>query len=146
MKQLPFLTLALIMASVGVALSSAFGTDENVLKALLFAAPDGAGLEEIEAGQVWRLVTPIFVHFGLLHLLFNMMWTWDLGREIEARKGPWFLGGFVVVVGVAGTWRNISPADLRLAECRGSSTACWRISGCESASTPKLATYCTNTT
>jgi rhomboid protease GlpG len=102
MKQLPFLTLALIMASVGVALSSSFGTDENVLKALLFAAPDGAGLEEIEAGQVWRLVTPIFIHFGLLHLLFNMMWTLDLGREIEARKGPWFLGGFVVVVGVAG--------------------------------------------
>ena len=67
MKQLPFLTLALIIASVGVALSSSFGADENTLKALFFATPGAAGLEEIEAGQVWRLVTPIFIHFGLLH-------------------------------------------------------------------------------
>ena len=102
MKQLPFLTLTLIVVSVVVALTSSFGNSEEALKSLFIAAPSHAGLGDIEAGEVWRLVTPIFIHFGPLHLLFNMMWIWDLGREIEARKGRWFLAGFVVAIGVAG--------------------------------------------
>jgi GlpG protein len=58
-------------------------------------------LPEIRHGQVWRLFSPMFLHFGILHILFNMLWLRDLGSLVEARKGVWFLLGFVAASGVA---------------------------------------------
>jgi membrane associated rhomboid family serine protease len=50
--------------------------------------------------QPWRLLTPVLVHFGFLHILFNALWLRDLGRVIEARHGTLYLGSFVLVSGV----------------------------------------------
>ncbi|MCF7851853.1 MAG: rhomboid family intramembrane serine protease [Simkaniaceae bacterium] len=44
---------------------------------------------DILHGQVWRLFTPIILHGGFLHILFNMMWVWLLGKQIEERLGKW---------------------------------------------------------
>lgn len=40
-----------------------------------------------ERGQYWRLLTPTFLHFGLLHLIFNSLWIWEFGRRIELIAG-----------------------------------------------------------
>lgn len=45
--------------------------------------------------EPWRLVTTIFPHGGVIHLLFNLLWIWMLGRMIEARIGT---GGMLVLV------------------------------------------------
>lgn len=36
---------------------------------------------------VWRWITPIFLHFSLVHLVFNLMWWGLLGHQIERRMG-----------------------------------------------------------
>lgn len=37
----------------------------------------------IVAGQVWRLVTPLFVHIGIVHLAFNSYAIYAIGPQIE---------------------------------------------------------------
>jgi GlpG protein len=54
-------------------------------------------LDTLRHGEVWRLITPIFLHFNLLHLLFNLFWTRDLGGMIELRRGTWRLLGIVLI-------------------------------------------------
>ncbi len=43
------------------------------------------GFTKIKKGEVYRIISPIFLHGGFLHILFNMLWLWVLGRQIEER-------------------------------------------------------------
>jgi GlpG protein len=97
-RQAP-LTTALIVISVVVGFLTKVNSEPNEITPYLLisqSAPKAAAafdeqLPEIRQGQVWRLVTPIFVHFGGLHLFFNMYWLYVLGGMIEMRKGTWQL-------------------------------------------------------
>ncbi len=60
----------------------------------------GAHLQLVFGGEVWRLLTPIFLHFGLLHLLFNGLWIYQLGSAVETAESSTFLVQLVVAVGV----------------------------------------------
>lgn len=62
-----------------LAVLQAFGVDTKVQQGPLF--------EQIQQGQVWRLVTPVFLHVDLFHILFNMLWLVVLGNQIEYRIG-----------------------------------------------------------
>lgn len=53
--------------------------------------------QTLEAGQWWRLFSPMLVHFGLLHLAMNALWYWELGRRIEARQGAMMLLGLTLL-------------------------------------------------
>lgn len=47
------------------------------------ASGEGPFLQKVREGEVWRLFTPCLLHRDLLHILFNMIWVWILGRPIE---------------------------------------------------------------
>ncbi len=63
-------------------------------------AGDGSLLALLAAGQWWRLVTPIFIHFGVAHLLFNVAVVVEFGRRIEYGGGSWLLLGLTLIVAV----------------------------------------------
>lgn len=64
-----------------------------------FGMTSGASLA---AGQWWTLVTAIYLHGGLLHILFNLLWIRQLGPAVEELYGPSRLAVIFTVAGVAG--------------------------------------------
>jgi len=97
------LTLGLMAISIVVFFLSKFGNDPRRVIGLFITefnahGPLGRVLPEVMHGQVWRLVTPIFVHFDPLHILFNMLWLRDLGSMIEGRQSSWQLALLVGVI------------------------------------------------
>lgn len=56
--------------------------------------------EKIQQGQLWRLVTPAFLHADIFHLLFNMIWLVILGKQIERRIGMWRYLFFIIIAAV----------------------------------------------
>ncbi len=77
-------------------------------------------------GEIWRLISPALLHGNFLHILFNMLWLWLLGVQVERRigalrylflsliigvtaniaqylmSGPFFLGYSGIIAGLAG--------------------------------------------
>ena len=67
----------------------------------------------IAAGQWWRLVTPMFIHVNLPHILVNMYSLWIIGPYVERLYGSakftvfWVLTG---VAGVVGSYLTVRPS------------------------------------
>lgn len=104
------LVFVLIGISVVVSLLTGLGEERSgTMQQLLFSQPDVAqnvpvfpdnGFEQILQGQIWRLITPIFIHFGLLHIIFNMLVLYVFGSQIEDRRGTARFGLFVLLIAV----------------------------------------------
>jgi len=117
------LTIILIVLSVVVTFWIDFGADGQRLLKLTFMGvpgvqiapilgPENAAVHQMQertrtqqlaalkSGELWRLITPIFIHFSWLHLIFNMYALYSLGGLIESRRGPIWLLVFVIVTGI----------------------------------------------
>lgn len=102
------LTYLLIFICAGVFIATSLGENFEPVHLLWFSEHSHHGqfwrriidLPELREGQVWRLLTPIFIHMSLLHLVFNLMWLADLGSMIEGRQSTGLLSWLVLVLGV----------------------------------------------
>ncbi|TCK09605.1 rhomboid family intramembrane serine protease [Marinobacterium mangrovicola] len=102
-------TLALIGLSVLATLLISFGANDSWMARLTFTnyLVDGHSLRYdsilgmLSSGQWWRLVTPIFLHFSVLHILFNLLWVWVVGQRVELLQGGKALVALTLVSGVA---------------------------------------------
>jgi membrane associated rhomboid family serine protease len=50
--------------------------------------------------QIWRLASYMFLHAGIMHILFNMLALWMFGTELEHRWGTRYFLKFYFVTGV----------------------------------------------
>ncbi|SHL87517.1 rhomboid family intramembrane serine protease [Vreelandella subglaciescola] len=105
-KRVP-VTAAMVALSVAVfALISVFG---DWLIVSLTIVPVGISGDELvfgslsqtlASGQIWRLLSPAFLHFGWTHLIFNLMWVWYFGRQVETLQGSRWMLTLLLVAGV----------------------------------------------
>jgi GlpG protein len=104
-------TLVLLGVSGAVAVWTQFGHDLQPVAAHWFVVdrtlppgdPQATLTAALARGEVWRLATPMFLHFGGWHLAGNMLLLFQLGLVIESRRGSWRMAGLVLVGAVAST-------------------------------------------
>ena len=88
------LTLVVIIACLAIYALDAIGLP--IFDELAFHPT----LAQFTDWQAWRYVTPAFIHFSVVHLVFNLLWWWYLGGQIEQRLGSGKLF-ILLIVGAA---------------------------------------------
>lgn len=84
-QRIPVITLSLIAITVVVYMILTLnGGSQNTQVLLRYGAKDSGLIWE---GQYWRLITPIFLHAGLTHLILNAFSLFQLGSLIEFMYG-----------------------------------------------------------
>lgn len=97
-------SIGLIAVSVLVAIVTQCGMTRNDVLMQLLIAPNDASWPAIWRAEPWRLLTPVILHFGVLHLGFNCLMLRDLGPPIESRIG---VGRFFVLIALVAAPANV---------------------------------------
>ncbi|HBV85699.1 MAG TPA: rhomboid family intramembrane serine protease [Desulfosporosinus sp.] len=80
----------------------------------------------IQAGEVWRFFTSMFIHIGLMHLIFNLYALWSLGPFMEERFGRW---RFILIYSLSGLGGSIASFYFSPALSAGASGAIFGLLG-----------------
>ena len=95
-------TLLLVLVCLLVAAMSLLGSEPGRVSFLFYplVASDGllALASDLDSPTVLlRTLTPMFLHFGELHLVFNMLWLWYFGKQLEAIQPTWVFLSLVIL-------------------------------------------------
>lgn len=100
LRSQPVVTYSLIALCVLVAIVTNLGQSDRYLHYLWIVDKyDDRGFA-IWKTQFWRFITPVFIHYSVMHIVFNMLCLKELGELIESKKSPRFLFGLVMVLAV----------------------------------------------
>ncbi|MDE1211358.1 rhomboid family intramembrane serine protease GlpG [Vibrio aestuarianus] len=80
------LTLGIMSVCLVIFTLQQFGLANEVFSALHFPAVTG------QQWQIWRWFSHALLHFSVLHIVFNLLWWWQLGGDIEKKLGSFKLG------------------------------------------------------
>jgi len=99
-KKIP-LVLLLLVASLLLTLGIDFGQNIELRRLLSITDFDYVGRyntlnQSFESLQLWRFISPIFMHFSIIHLIFNGLWIWVIGTVIEQQQKSLVLLGIVI--------------------------------------------------
>lgn len=118
-----FTVFVYILQMLGTALigDSSYGID--------FVTFWGARISEaIDAGEVWRLITPVFLHGSLLHIFFNMYALFSVGNLLERHFGH---GRFALMYFLAAFSGNVLSYLFTRGYSVGASTAVFGLIAAE---------------
>ncbi len=62
---------------------------------------------KIALTQPWRIVTYLFLHHDVWHILFNMLWLYWMGRQVEQDLGPRTFSSIFFISGIGGALLNL---------------------------------------
>ena len=91
--------MPIILISILIAFSSNYGAVLALIEPFTFIKIDLGSYQKgyvsfnslettyIQNNEWWRLITPMFIHFSLTHLVFNCLWIYVLGTKIEQIDG-----------------------------------------------------------
>lgn len=99
-------SLSLVAACLLVAIVSELGARADRVAFLFYprVATDGLLLllgDILTPAAMARSLAPMFLHFGELHLVFNMLWLWYFGRQLEPIHPRWLFIAVIVLTSFA---------------------------------------------
>ena len=109
-KKQPSFTLTYTLIALNVivfAISTALGADFMQPTAQKMITLGGNFPPLTLGGEPWRLVSAMFLHYGILHIGMNMLCLWQLGRVIETTYGR---PAFIAIYWIAGLAGGIATA------------------------------------
>jgi len=62
--------------------------------------PSAGSRQALFTFEIWRWFTPVFLHFSVLHLAFNLAVITEFSRRVEARDGSFRFALAVLAIGV----------------------------------------------
>ena len=94
------ITIILIVICLTVAAISSLGAAASRVDFMFYPLIDSSSLSALigdinSLGVAFGTLAPMFLHFGELHLVFNLLWLWYFGKQLESLQPA---GMFIALV------------------------------------------------